>query len=70
VSEREVGSVKWFNAKKGYGFITRQQGTDVFVHFSGIRGDGYRSLRDGQKVEFQVIQGPKGLEAKDVDVVA
>ncbi len=63
---REQGTVKWFNASKGYGFIQRQTGEDVFVHFSAIQGDGYRSLNDGQAVEFEVGKGPKGLQAQNV----
>jgi CspA family cold shock protein len=66
MSEREVGTVKWFDAKKGYGFISREDGEDVFVHYSVIQGSGYRVLEDGQKVEFEVIQGRKGLEASNV----
>jgi len=69
VAEREMGTVKWFNAKKGYGFITREAGNDIFVHFSGIRGDGYRALEEKQRVEFSVINGEKGLQAQDVIVV-
>lgn len=68
MSEREVGTVKWFNDTKGYGFIQREQGDDVFVHFSAIRGDGHRSLKEGQRVEFAVTQGQKGLQAEDVSV--
>ncbi len=63
---KEQGTVKWFNASKGYGFIQRQTGEDVFVHFSAIQGDGYRSLNDGQAVEFEVGTGPKGLQAQNV----
>jgi len=63
---REQGTVKWFNASKGYGFIQRQSGEDVFVHFSAIVGDGYKSLTDGQAVEFEVTRGPKGLQAANV----
>lgn len=63
---KEQGTVKWFNASKGYGFIQRQTGEDVFVHFSAIQGDGYRSLNDGQAVEFEVGSGPKGLQAQNV----
>jgi len=63
---REQGTVKWFNAAKGYGFIQRQSGEDVFVHFSAIEGDGYKSLNEGQAVEFEVKQGPKGLQAERV----
>jgi CspA family cold shock protein len=63
---REQGTVKWFNAAKGYGFIQRQSGEDVFVHFSAIQADGYKSLNEGQAVEFEVKQGPKGLQAESV----
>ena len=64
-----TGKVKWFNPSKGYGFITRDDGgEDVFVHYNAIRGDGYRSLDEGQKVEFTVTQGQKGLQAEDVDI--
>ena len=62
----EQGTVKWFNAAKGYGFITRQTGEDVFVHFSAIQADGYKSLDEGQAVEFEVVKGPKGLQAERV----
>ncbi|HUK31496.1 MAG TPA: cold-shock protein [Candidatus Acidoferrum sp.] len=63
---REQGTVKWFNAAKGFGFIQRQSGEDVFVHFSAIEMDGYKSLNEGQTVEFEVKQGPKGLQADKV----
>ena len=63
---REQGTVKWFNAAKGYGFIQRQSGEDVFVHFSAIQADGYKSLNEGQAVEFEVKQGSKGLQAENV----
>ena len=63
---KEKGIVKWFNAAKGYGFIQRSGGDDVFVHFSAIRDDGYRRLDEGSAVEFEVRQGPKGLQAEDV----
>jgi cold shock protein len=63
---KEQGTVKWFNASKGFGFIQRQSGEDVFVHFSAIQSDGYRSLTDGQAVEFEVTTGPKGLQASNV----
>jgi CspA family cold shock protein len=66
VADREVGTVKWFNDTKGYGFITRENGDDVFVHFTSIRGEGYRTLEDGQQVEFEVVEGDKGLQAQDV----
>ncbi|MEK6660543.1 MAG: cold-shock protein [candidate division NC10 bacterium] len=63
---KEQGTVKWFNASKGFGFIQRQSGEDVFVHFSAIQGEGYKSLTDGQAVEFEVTTGPKGLQAANV----
>ncbi|MBL4819557.1 MAG: cold-shock protein [Gammaproteobacteria bacterium] len=63
---RENGTVKWFNASKGFGFITRDSGDDVFVHFRSIRGEGHRVLRDGQRVDFFVSEGDKGLQAEDV----
>ena len=65
---KEAGTVKWFNAAKGYGFIQRQSGEDVFVHFSAIQSEGYKSLNEGQSVEFEVSQGPKGLQAEDVSL--
>ena len=64
------GTVKWFNAKKGFGFISDEEGNDVFVHFSGIVADGYKSLEDGQKVQFEVVDGEKGPQATDVSVIA
>ena len=63
---REQGVVKWFNGAKGYGFIQRQSGEDVFVHFSAIKGEGYKTLTEGAAVEFEWQQGPKGLNAVDV----
>ena len=63
---REQGVVKWFNDTKGFGFIQRAGGDDVFVHFRAIQGDGHRSLRDGQRVEFSVVQGQKGFQAEEV----
>ncbi|TLN15970.1 cold-shock protein [bacterium] len=69
MSERITGTVKWFNATKGYGFIAREGGADVFVHFSAIEGSGYRSLEEGQQVEFTLEQGPKGLQAAAVTVL-
>ena len=69
MSERITGTVKWFNGSKGYGFIEREGGADVFVHFSAIQGDGFRNLEEGQKVEFEVEQGPKGLQAANVTTV-
>ena len=68
MSERTTGTVKWFNGAKGYGFIEREAGPDVFVHHSAIRGEGFRNLEEGQSVEFNVEQGPKGLQATDVAV--
>jgi CspA family cold shock protein len=65
----EKGTVKWFNAAKGYGFIQRASGDDVFVHFSAIQANGYRSLDEGSDVEFEVKQGPKGLQAENVNRV-
>jgi CspA family cold shock protein len=61
-----VGTVKWFNDSKGYGFIQQEDGPDVFVHFSAITGDGYKSLAEGQKVEFEVVNGDKGPKAANV----
>ena len=61
-----VGTVKWFNPEKGFGFITQEDGDDVFVHFKAIAGDGFKTLDEGQKVEFEVVQGPKGLQAANV----
>jgi len=69
MAERQTGSIKWFDAKKGFGFITSPNGGDIFVHYSAIQSKGYRVLKDGQKVEFEVIQGPKGLEAKNLEIV-
>ena len=66
---RETGTVKWFNAEKGYGFISRDEGEDVFVHYSEIRSDGFRTLDEGQRVEFDVTQGDKGLQAQDVELL-
>jgi CspA family cold shock protein len=66
MAERIVGTVKWFNAAKGYGFIGHEGGEDVFVHFSAIQSDGYRRLEKGQQVEFSIEEGPKGLQAAGV----
>ena len=69
MSERVIGTVKWFNGSKGYGFISRENGPDVFVHYSAIESDGYRNLQEGQQVEFTVENGPKGLQASNVKTV-
>ena len=69
MADREIGTVKWFNATKGFGFIERDSGKDVFVHYSAINGSGYRSLEEGQRVEFTVVEGQKGPQAQDVVVV-
>lgn len=66
MSERQVGTVKWFNDAKGFGFISRENGDDVFVHFRAIQGTGFRSLQEGEKVSFKVVQGQKGLQADEV----
>jgi cold shock protein len=66
MSDRIQGTIKWFNATKGFGFISRDGGPDVFVHYSAIQGSGYRSLEEGQKVEFTLEQGPKGPQASNV----
>jgi CspA family cold shock protein len=66
VSERVTGTVKWFNGSKGYGFISREDGEDVFVHYSAIQSEGFRNLEEGQRVEFTIEQGPKGLQASQV----
>ena len=70
MSERITGTVKWFNGSKGFGFITREGGPDVFVHFSALQGDGFKNLEEGQKVEFSVEQGPKGPQASNVVVIS
>lgn len=69
MAERETGTVKWFNAEKGFGFISREQGGDVFVHYSEIRSTGFRTLDEGQRVEFTVAQGEKGPQAQEVDPI-
>lgn len=70
MATREYGTVKWFNNARGYGFITRaEHSDDIFVHYRNIRGDGYRSLSEGQKVEFELQEGEKGLQAEDVDCI-
>jgi CspA family cold shock protein len=69
MSDRIIGTVKWFNGGKGYGFIEREGGPDVFVHYSAIQGDGFRNLEEGQKVEFDVEQGAKGPQATNVTIL-
>ena len=69
MSDRESGTVKWFNNSKGYGFIQRDGGGDVFVHYSAIVSDGFRSLDEGQRVEFEVVEGEKGPQAQNVHIV-
>jgi cold shock protein len=69
MSEKQQGTVKWFNGSKGYGFIERENGEDLFVHYNSILGEGYRNLDEGQRVEFTVVQGQKGLQAQDVIVI-
>lgn len=66
MDERIIGKVKWFNSEKGYGFLAQENGPDVFVHYSAIQGGGYRTLTEGQTVEFSIEQGPKGLQASNV----
>jgi CspA family cold shock protein len=70
MTERESGIVKWFNNTKGYGFIHRDGGGDVFVHYSNILGSGFRSLDEGQRVEFEVVEGVKGPQAQNVQIVS
>lgn len=69
MADRIVGTVKWFNNTKGYGFLSQEGGADVFVHYSAIQTDGYRSLEEGQKVEFSIEKGPKGLQASNVTII-
>jgi len=70
MAERIHGTVKWFSAEKGYGFITPEDGADVFVHFSAIQSNGYRKLEAGDQVEFEITDGPKGKQASSVTTVA
>ena len=70
MAERVSGTVKWFNNSKGFGFIASESGDDVFVHFRAIRGEGYKSLQEGQNVEFELHDGEKGLQAQEVDVIS
>ena len=69
MSTTTIGSVKWFNASKGFGFIEQENGPDVFVHYSNINNPGFKSLNEGDKVQFTVAQGEKGLQAEDVEVL-
>jgi len=69
MEDRIIGTVKWFNESKGYGFIERQDGPDVFVHYSAIQSEGFRTLREGQQVEFSIQQGPKGPQASEVTLM-
>ena len=69
MAERKEGTVKWFNSSKGYGFIQQEDGEDLFVHFNSILSDGYKTLEEGQKVEFTVGEGQKGPQAQDVKVI-
>lgn len=66
MTERKIGTVKWFNQTKGFGFVSQEDGPDVFIHYSAIQGNGFKSLEEGQRVEFSVEQGPKGLQAANV----
>jgi CspA family cold shock protein len=68
MADREIGTVKWFNSTKGFGFIERDNGKDVFVHYSAINSTGFRSLEEGQRVEFTVTEGQKGPQAQDVEL--
>lgn len=66
MTDRTTGTIKWFNNAKGFGFIAQNEGADIFVHFRSIRGEGYKTLDEGQEVEFTVVEGAKGLQAEDV----
>lgn len=69
MADRVTGTVKWFNAAKGYGFISSENGEDIFVHYTSIQGDGYRSLEEGQQVEYTIGEGKKGPQAQDVTIL-
>ena len=66
MSDRQTGTVKWFNDAKGFGFVTQENGPDLFVHFRAIQGTGFKTLKEGQKVSFDVVQGPKGKQASNI----
>lgn len=70
MSNRQTGTVKWFNDEKGFGFITPENGSDLFVHFRAIEGSGFRTLKEGQKVSFDVVQGQKGMQADKVQILS
>jgi len=70
MSERKNGTVKWFNDAKGFGFVSQENGPDLFVHFRSIQGKGFKSLKEGQKVSFTVSQGQKGMQADEVEVIS
>ncbi len=69
MSEKVKGTVKWFNESKGYGFLAQNEGEDIFVHYTAIQGNGFRTLKEGQEVEFNVERGPKGLQASNVTIL-
>ena len=69
MSETVKGTVKWFNEAKGYGFLSQPEGEDIFVHYTAIQGNGFRTLKEGQEVEFNVERGPKGLQASNVTIL-
>jgi CspA family cold shock protein len=69
MSDRQVGTVKWFNDAKGFGFISREGGEDVFVHFRAIQGNGFKTLKEGQSVSFKVVKGQKGFQAEEVQAI-
>lgn len=70
MAEKSIGTVKWFNGVKGFGFIQQDNGPDIFVHYTAIKGAGFRTLEEGQKVQFTIVEGNKGLQAQDVELVS